>query len=175
MNKPIILRGAKAEKNTEIELTRYRALLKLDRNDLDRAAEQQSDLYMQVSDNHIEAVSARDEAKNQLALVDSELANTVRSKYERKLAEGAVYDEVIITPKHKATTAEYEQKKRLADQWGALRAAFEMRSKMIREMTQQFSSGYFSVGRVSGTPHIVRAAAAEEGRAGLHNARSGNR
>lgn len=175
MNKPIVLRAGKAERSEDAELARYRVLLKLDRNDLDRAAEQQSDLYLQVSDRHVAAVSTRDEAKNQLALVDAELAASIRSKQEKRLAEGAIYDEVIVTAKHKLAAADYEQKKRTTDQWGALRAAYEMRSKMIRELTQQFATGYFTIGRVAGTPHTVHAAGATEGREALHTARAGKR
>lgn len=150
----------------------YREQLQLDRNDLDRAAEDQAHLFMEVSNNHVAAVSERDAAKSALALVDAGLAIEVRRKSATKLSEGAVYDQVITLAKHQQAAADYDQKSRLAAEWGTMRDAFEMRSKMIQQLTQQFATGYFSTSRVTATPHIARTARAAEGREEMHNART---
>lgn len=172
MNRPIVAPRVRLTSEEASAFTRYRGLIALDRNDLDTAAEQQAQLYMEVSDHHVDAVSARDKAKSDLALVDAELALAVRRSQEKKMSEGAVYDEVIIHPKHRAAAADYEAKRHTAEKWGALRDDFEMRSKMIQQLTQQFSTGYFSISRSGSSTHAVRRTLAADGREALHDARN---
>ncbi len=171
MPKPLIQtrRVTVPQRITDPELERYRALIKLDRHALDTAAEEQAQLFLDVCDKHTLAVSVRDEAKETLARVDAQLASEVRlRKTETKMTEGAIYDQVVQSQKHQEVTTDYEHKRRDADFWGNLRAAFEQRAKMIRELTGQYSAGYFTV--QSGVH--ARRAGAQEGREALHEARN---
>lgn len=172
MNKPLVINRARVADADEVALARYKALMKLDRSELDSAAEEQAQLYMEVSEKHVDAVSVRDKAKSDLALIDAELAIAVRRNHERKQSEGAVYDEVITNPKHRAAAADYERKRHIAEKWGALCGDFEMRSKMIQQLTQQFSTGYFSINRSGSSAHKARTTLAGDGREALHNHRT---
>lgn len=153
----------------EAELARYRELIKLDRHALDTAAEEQAQLFLDACDKQTQAMSLRDEAKENLTRIDAETASAIRQrKTDTKLTEGAIYDQVVQSPKHAAATADYELKRRTADYWGNLRAAFDQRAKMIRELTGQYSAGYFTV--QSGVS--ARRIGASEGREALHAART---
>jgi len=156
--------------DAELELGRYRDKIKLDRHALDTAAEEQAQVFLDVCDHHTRAVSIRDEAKESLARTDAELASEIRQrKSETKMTEGAIYDQVVQHKKHQDATSGYERKRRDADYWGNLRSAFDQRAKMIRELTGQYSAGYFTV---QSAVSARRGAGADQGRVALHNARS---
>ena len=152
------------------ELDFYKKKIVIDRHALDICAEEQSQHFLDICDKHTEAISLRDAAKEDLAVIDAELASKQRkSSAEKRMSEGAIYDLVVQDPKHKAAWQRYEDRKHIADRWGNLRFSFEQRAKMIRELTSQFSSGYFTV------TTAVRAgnrAAAKTGEDAMHEARS---
>ena len=128
------------------ELARYRELIKLDRHALDTAAEEQAQLFLDVCDKHTQAISLRDEAKEALEHTDAEISSKIRLEaLDKKPTESAIKEQVIQSTRHAAANVDYEYKKRTADFWGNLRAAFDQRAKMIRELTGQYSAGYFTV------------------------------
>lgn len=149
------------------ELERYRALIKLDRHALDSAAEEQAQLFLDICDHHTRALSLRDEAKESLARTDAEVASGIRRQAKAKLTEGAIYDQVVQSLQHIKATTEYERKRRDTDFWGNLRSAFDQRAKMIRELTGQYSAGYFTVQ----SSVQARRSGAQTGRDALHTAR----
>lgn len=154
----------------EAELTRYRELIKLDRHALDTAAEEQAQIFLDVCDKHTLAMSVRDEAEETLTRTDATVSSDIRIRSaENKLTEAAIKEKVIQNKDHAKAWSDYEYKRRIANSWGNLRVSFEQRAKMIRELTGQYSAGYFTVQSGVG----ARRAAAPAGREALHNARMG--
>ncbi len=153
----------------EAELATYRELIKLDRHALDIATEEQAQLFLTICDKHTYSISLRDQAEEALATVDAEVSSKIRQRAsETKLTEAAIKEQVVLAKEHAAAVADYEYKRRISNYWGNLRAAFDQRAKMIRELTGQYSAGYFTVQSAVS----ARRNGAAEGRDAMQKART---
>lgn len=148
-------------------LDAYRARIKIDRNSLDFAAEEQPQLFMEVADEHVYAQSRYDQARDELTRKDAELGRETRAAMVtagQKPTEGSVADVVLGHKDHLALAAKVSAAKIEVDEWGALRSALEHRKSMIRELATLYSAGYFTTGSASGARGAVRDAQYKEGR-----------
>jgi hypothetical protein len=149
---------------------KYRNRIKIDRDRLDEAVTEQPEVFLEVCEQHTMCMSLRDGARDLLARKDSEFAREVRANIEAKggkATENMVNDGVLLHPSRKQFKDSYEQLKTLSDKWGALRAAFEQRMRMLRELVALYGQGYFTSVTNSGNRSELSTIQAEAARAAL--------
>jgi hypothetical protein len=136
-----------------------RARIKIDRDALDKSVEEQAQVFLEVCDRHVHALSLRDEARDALSRKDAEIAREVRQNGEKsgsRVTEANVNDSVMLHPDHIRLSAILAEIKKQSDLWGVLRDAFDQRMRMIRELVNLYAVGYYgSVGTV-GPRNTVR-------------------
>lgn len=169
---PVSGSGELAASYDSYSLRRYRDRVKIDKHALDQACEEHPELYREVAERHEMCVSMRDEAKDALARLDSKIAIELRGA--GKMTQPEVYDKVITDPRHDLESKRYTELSQLAGQWKVLVASLEARSRMLGYLTQQFSSGYFTVSTASAAGHRQRMVDGAAGRAALNLARNAN-
>lgn len=148
-------------------LEEFRQYLKIDKDALTEAMAVQADLFFRVGDECSLAVSERDEAKERIATVDAEIGHRLRAKKgksEDRVTESAIKDAIQTDPQHQVAFENYATAKKRAEQFTALRDAFQERGRMLRDLGQLYAAGYFTVASSKG-------AAADIGRARLTQAR----
>lgn len=145
----------------------FRLLIRIDPDRLDIGVMDQAQIYMEVGEQYTSCCSLRDGARDQLAKKDSELARECRLAAETrniKVTVDQVNDAVLLHPDRTAIKNDYEQLKALADKWGNLKAAFEQRMRMLREMVVLYSANYFTSSTQASTGGAVRDALANKAR-----------
>lgn len=155
--RPLIKRKQQpAATQLDLPLDLYQQLrnrIRIDRDRLDIAVEEQAQVFLEVAEQHVHAASARDEAKDRLARLDAGLAQEAReelAKAGQRPTEALVTDAVILHPAHVKVAKEVSQLKSEADRWWVLREAFDHRLRMIRELVGLYASEYYgSAGAVS--------------------------
>ena len=155
-------------------LEHYRERLKLDRHALDFAAESQPELFLAVAEQHVLALSRLDAAKDELTRLDARLARDVRKRIEAeggKTTEGRIADEVLTQQEHIDHATTMSAAKIEADNWSALRTAYDHRLRMIRELVSMYSAGYYTATGAAGARTEGRNAGAAAGREALAAAR----
>jgi hypothetical protein len=152
----------------------FAARIKLDRNALDVAAEEQAQIFLEVAQQHVLACSRRDEAKDDIARIDASLARDFRAQCEEqkiRATEALISDHVLQHQSHISAAATLRLHRIEADQWGALREAFDQRMRMIKELVGLYASGYYSEGGTIGPRNAIRDAIAENARQKLDEGR----
>lgn len=169
---PLVKREEAAAPVSEYE--QFAARIRLDRNALDIAAEEQSMLFFEIANRHVIAISRRDAVKDDLAQIDAELARDFRAQCERdkvRATEALVSDHILLHNRHITAAATLRLHRIEADQWGALREAFDQRMRMIKELVGLYASGYYSEGGAIGPRNAIRDAIAENARQKLDEGR----
>ncbi len=127
---------------------RYLALkdrIQIDRDKLDLAVVEQADLYMDIADQHVLAVSRRDGVKEELARYDAGTASSLRAAAkDGKITEGTIKELILLDEGRKPLSTRYEGFKFEADLWSALRDAAEQRMRMLRELVSLYQVGYYT-------------------------------
>lgn len=168
-------RGDAAEESL---LDRYRAELRLDRNALESAAEDQPHLFLEVAEQHVQAASRCDAARDELTRTDARLGRAVRAEMEAKgmkPTEGRVADEVLGHQDHLDAAARLATARVEVDNWAALRVAFDHRLRMIRELVALYGAGYYTAGGAGAARSSTRDTHAAAGREALARARADRR
>jgi hypothetical protein len=172
MARPPLVKPAPDPGASDYEI--FSARIKLDRNALDVAAEEQAQIFLEVANRHVMAVSRRDEAKDDLAHIDAQIARDFRAKCEEdkiRATEALVTDHILQHQSHISAAATLRLHRIEADQWGALREAFDQRMRMIKELVGLYASGYYSEGGTIGPRNAIRDAIAENARQRLDEGR----
>lgn len=126
--------------------------LKIDREDLDGAVSEQPELYYHVSLEAARAASRRDQAKDQLKVVEADLNQQVRKELldaGEKVTEKGLEHMVTAHQDRADAVADLLNAAREAEEWQALKESFQQRSYMLRELAaltvhQLMSSGSIS-------------------------------
>ena len=121
--------------------------LLIDKYGLDEELVQQPTLFMKVSEALVEAMAAKDYAKENLAEADAMLDGMFRRSQE-KVTEAAIKNLIQLDPKHASAFTAYIEAKTKADLLSSLKEAFHQRSYMIRELchiktTELFEQGSY--------------------------------
>lgn len=143
--------GGKMSKNEDLDL--YRELLRIDKNNLDDALIEQSDIFYRVSEDFVEASSQTDQAKENLAVVDAELDASIRRQMEaddEKITEGKVRAAIQSDGEHEEAYDSWIAAKRKADLLNAMKDSFRMRSTMLKQLAELYISNYFTTESVKG-------------------------
>lgn len=157
-----------AKEQTDYEMLRNR--IKIDRDALDKSVEEQAQVFLEVCDRHVHALSLRDEARDKLSRRDAEIARDTRQKGEKggtRTTEAMVNDSVMLHTEHIQLSANLTELKKQADLWGVLRDAFDQRMRMIKELVNLYAMGYFGAAGALGPRNTVRDSLAETARARL--------
>ena len=160
------------------EYASFKAKLEIDRDRLDAAVMEQSQIFDEVGERHIRACDLRDAAKTRLAIKDSELAVRYRTKLNasgEKSTDSIVNDYVLLDPSRNTENDIYTARKKEADLWGILREAFEQRMRMLRELVSLHATGYFNAQSMGGPRNVVRDALAETARTKMDEDRKARR
>ena len=130
----------------EFDIRAYEKLLKIDKNALDDAIIQQSEIYYHICRDYAQAVSIRDEAKEDLSSVDAELSLAIRKIAEdkgTKVTESSIASSIQIHSNHEEAVYKLLEAGRNVDLLFAMKNAFSQRSYMLRELVALFISGYY--------------------------------
>lgn len=128
------------------ELEDYRELLQINKYNLDEHLTQQADVYYRVSEGYANAVSRRDQAKEDLAREDADIAHQLRREAERegaKLTEAKLAQAVLLDERHDEAHKKLSKAKNEADHWGILKDSFVQRASMLKELAGLYCAGYY--------------------------------
>lgn len=155
-----------------------RERIKIDRDALDKSVEEQAQVFLEVCDRHVNALSLRDEARDKLSRRDAEIARDARQKGEKsgtRVTEANINDSVMLHADHIKLSAELAELKKQSDLWGVLRDAFDQRMRMIRELVNLYAMGYYGANGSVGPRNTVRDSLAATARSKLDEDRKSRR
>lgn len=147
----------------QAEIAEFEPELKIDKYRLDDEIAKQADLYHRVSAGYAEAASWRDRAKHELSMTEADAAQEVRTEIAEtgeKVTEAGVKEQLTLKKQVVAARRLHISWERLAEEWRGLQVAFDQKSKMLRDMSQLYVSGYFTVtatGKAGDNAREVRA------------------
>jgi len=127
--------------------------LKIDRHALDAELVQQPQLFWQVSEAHVNAVSRRDAQKEIVERTRAGCSLAIRGRAleeGRKTTEGCIEAEMSMDQEVIDVTDAYLSMCAEADRLHALKEAFNQRAYVLRDLAGLFVAGYFSNSAVKG-------------------------
>ena len=157
------------------EFAPLRAKLKIGRDSLDDNAIEQSEYYLEACEAHVLAVSQRDAAKENLAVVDARCAQRLRMEWNKngeKFNETMVGDAVQCDPEHTKAFEHHAHMVKRAAILGGIKESFDQRQKMLRELSTLFVAGYFSRTTSRATQRDMDQGKASAGREAMRQARA---
>jgi hypothetical protein len=120
--------------------------LAIDKSVLDDEVIRQPVLFYSVSEMLTDALAEKDGAKEDLAVVDADVAFKIRkglSKGTARVTDKVVESHVLTSPEHEKAFTAYLNAKTRADKLTALKDAFQQRSYMLRDLVSLYSANYF--------------------------------
>lgn len=121
--------------------------LKIDRHNLEVAAQEQPELFYRVSKSYEMAISERDGAEQNVKTAEAEVDREIRKKAansEEKTTETQIKSQVRIHPKVKAAEDEYLRLKEECGLLQALKDAFKQRGYAIGQLVELYLGNYYS-------------------------------
>ena len=160
------------------EYALFRNRIKIDRDALDKAVEEQAQVFLEVCDRHVHALSKRDEIRDKLARRDAEIAREVRRQAEKgktRATEAMINDSVLLHIDHVKLNTDCAELKKQADLWSVLRDAFDQRMRMIRELVNLYAIGYYGAAGTVTPRNTVRDSLAATARTKMDEDRKARR
>lgn len=127
-------------------VTKYKSLLKINKNQLDEELVQGPELLFSVWEAYIQAIDIRDALKNDLAVVEAEVDKKIRHDAEvaeEKITEGAVKARVLTNQRRKKAYDNFLDAKLAADKLFALKESFTLRGEAINQLCKLYTSNYY--------------------------------
>lgn len=122
--------------------------LQIDRNDLDSVVIEHCNLFRQVGEEHVLAVSRRDEVEDEMKKVasdiDAEIREAAEESEKKKPNETAIKNMIAAHDKMVDMKQRYADAKREADLWGVLKESYHARRYMIALCVELHNSGYYT-------------------------------
>lgn len=143
---------------SELTLREAKALLLIDKYNLDDECINQSSVFSHVADQCAEAGSMSDCAKQLLAQTDADVAEKIRIKASEeniKLSEAKLQEQILLDERHQKAFSEYAEAKLNADKWYSMKEAFVQRSFMLKDLCGLFYAQYFTKESVNINPSAV--------------------
>lgn len=125
-----------------------RELLLIDKNELDVACAMQPQIFEEVAYGYSMAVSERDNIKEDMAVVDAEIAFEYRSNCDRtgtKITENKLKEEVQMHKKHKDMHEKYMRSRIKVDEFAAIKESFYQRVEMLKKLADLYAGKYWEV------------------------------
>lgn len=155
-----------------------RSALQINKNELDDEISRQSVVFQEVCEAQARAVSIRDEFKTSCEEQYAISSSKIRIKLEKsgeRFTEAQIKESVATDKEYLDATADYLEAKKIADLLGGLRDAYDMRGKMLRELSHLFVSGYWSSVQIKGAASDSKNAAASLAKEAMTEKRKFNR
>lgn len=134
-------------------LDEFKLELAIDKHNLDSALVEQPELYQVVAEEHVLAVSRRDELKDDLKRVEGELQIRIRkeaAEIKAKATEKSILSEVETHTEYIAAREAFLNACKEADLWQAMKESFIQRSYVLKDLTSLYISGYYAQTSVAG-------------------------
>lgn len=173
-----IIKPRASEVKNDSVYEQLRNRLKIDRNELDKSVEEQAQVFFEVCEQHVNAISHRDEARDKLSRRDAELARETRQGLEKsgaRATEAIINDSVMLHKDHIDLSAELAVIKKQTDLWGILRDSFDQRMRMIRELVNLYAIGYYGSAGTIAPRNTVRDSLAATARTKMDEDRKNRR
>ena len=136
----------------------YKSDLDIDMNDLEGEWLKQPSLFMYYSEAHAEAIKERENAKNNLDIVDAQLDSEIRRDWEKHWTksptETAVKNWVLQHEKHKKALDLFNDKSHSVNLLQSAKSAFDHRRKALENLVTLLVTGFHSEPKVS--KHITK-------------------
>lgn len=116
-------------------LDKYRALLAIDKDDLDTQMSKNTEYYQQVGDEHAVLVSELATLKRELEEAEVEIGQELRREAadnQEKITEASLKERVQTHSRIKKLNRSIIDLKLEVDQWGVLLTSFNMRASMLK-------------------------------------------
>lgn len=137
-----------------LTLSDLQAQLAIDKSVLDDEVIRQPSLFYAISEMMVTAIAERDAAKEELAVVDADVA----FHWRKQLAKGAarvtdkvIESHVLTSDEHEKAFTAYLEAKTKAEKLTALKEAFQQRSYMLRDLVSLYSANYYEVSSITPT------------------------
>lgn len=130
-----------------LSIEEAKELLLIDKHSLDTECMTQADIFFNVSENAVEAISKRDAAKEFMQQEDARVANSIRVHHEKsgeKLTEAKLQQLITTHPDHIQAYTDYMKAKVESDNWGILKESFLMKASMLKELCSLYLNNYYS-------------------------------
>jgi hypothetical protein len=137
---------------------------------LDDELEIQAAHMLNCTDELAMAVAKRDNLKEMLSRVDSEIAAELRSD-EEKISEAKIVTLIPMDERHIKAFRAYIDAKLIADRWFGMQEVFRQRGSMLKVLVDLYLSGYYSKDGAEGGLGKVRDVQAADGRSAMSAAR----
>lgn len=124
-----------------------KSYLRIDKHNLDKAIEEQAEMFYFVAEGSALAGSVRDQIKYELDTLISDTYLTTRlvaAEQGRKITETLLEQEVAQDKEVQKMKEKYLDVKAEAETWLALKESFAQRGYMLRELASLYVSGYFA-------------------------------
>lgn len=118
-----------------------------DKNDLDGAVLWQTEATVRINDVLAHLTSLRDEAKDDIKVVDAELDDAIRRHFAKdgaKVTETGITNLIIKDRRHTDALRKHAYLKRDVERAEAMRASYSERGRMIKIMSELYVAGYFA-------------------------------
>jgi len=125
----------------------------IDKHDLDNELVQHASLFSEAAEHAVQASARMDYLKEELAVVDSEVATSLRTSAVnegRKVTEAALAALVLQHSAHKEAHKALIDAKAETAQWNAARESFSTRGHMLRDLCQLYIAEYYTKASVEG-------------------------
>lgn len=149
--------------------------LKIDRNDLDTIVMRQPQLFFQVAEEHVQAVSTRDAIEQRIKELTAELDAAIRRKADKadeKITEPAVKQKILSDDQMKQLQGELIEAVKEANLWYALRQAFEQRMDALKLLARNQESMNYQSNSISRERSDAKDRMAERNKAELSERRN---
>ena len=128
-------------------LKELEAKLQINQHALDEALREHPDLFYKVASELALAISNRDEAKQELDEIESEVDLEIRAECARlgeKTTEKEVESHKKIDKRVKAANDTFLAERMNTGRWTALKEAYESRSYALSKLVDLYITGYYS-------------------------------
>jgi hypothetical protein len=166
--------------NDEVQLTEFKRLVKLledyqenliiDKNDLDTALVEQTNIFHRVGVAYADCISSRDFARNQLEKVKAELDRYTREdalRDSQRLTEAQIAHKIVESESYQNAHSNYLVWKSLAEKWLSLRESYAARAYVLRDLVQLFGMSYWERSIIKSEADVARDRRATDIRAKL--------
>jgi hypothetical protein len=128
----------------------YNKDLEIDFHRLDENWRDHSMNYMQWSEKWVNAVAARDRAKEQLDLIKAELDQKIRFEAKTKLTESAISSMITTHSDYQTAAERLHACNEEVNLYVMAKSAFEHRKVALEGLTKLWVSGYWSEPKIVG-------------------------
>lgn len=130
-----------------MDLKQLESKLQINEHALDTALREHPDLFYKVASELALAISNRDEAKQDLSVIEAEVDAQVRKEAARmneKTTETEIKSLVKLDKKTIAANDKFHEESYNAAKWAALKEAYESRSYALSKLVDLYIANYYS-------------------------------